>query len=241
VGQVCTLSWTPTPGGYALAMNRDERRTRARGLPPQRVLVRDLPVLMPTDPEGGGTWAAVNARGLGLALLNRYEESPSHDRGPFTSRGRLIREMAGTESPDTLEADLRAMSLEPYRPFTLAVVGRGEAPRVFDWDGRNVVASAVGEPGLVRASSGSDQLEAERARGELFRAAARGPGGLTPESLALLHRGHEPVRGPISICMHRNEAVTVSLSLITVDVNRISIFYVDGSPGETPGGALYLL
>jgi hypothetical protein len=219
-------------------MNRDERRTRARGLPPDRTRVRDVPVLMPTDPDAGGTWVAVNALGVSLALLNRYEESPQDPQGTFTSRGLLIREMAWVASPAELESELRSRPLATYRPFTLAVVSRRNSPRLFDWDGYRLLPSTVAEPGLVRASSGSDQVEAERVRGDLFRAAWSEVGGLTTADLERLHRSHMPRRGPISICMHRDEAMTVSLSLITVNEKLISIFYVDGSPGETAGGVL---
>lgn len=238
---MCTLSWAPLPGGYALAMNRDERRSRSRGLPPERTLVQTVPLLMPTDPDAGGTWVSVNARGMSLALLNRYEESPQDPAGTFTSRGLLIRDMAWMADPEEIRRELESRPLMSYRPFTLAGLARGGVPRLFDWDGRHLTGSAVTEPGLVRASSGSNQVEAERVRGALFQAAAAEPGGLTAARLERLHRSHLPQRGPVSICMHREEAVTVSLSLVTVIEKQISIFYVDGSPGETTGGVLHFL
>jgi hypothetical protein len=238
---VCTLSWTPLPGGYALAMNRDERPTRARGLPPVRSVVRDVPVLMPTDPDAGGTWVSVNGIGLSLALLNRYGESPRDPGATFTSRGLLIREMACFGNPSEVESDLKRRPLERYRPFTLVVMARGGRPQVFDWNGLRLAGSLVRRPGLVRASSGSDQAEAERVRGGLVRTAAAEQGGLTAATLERLHRSHFPEKGAISICMHRQEANTVSLSLITVNENDISIFYVDGPPGENAGGLLLQL
>jgi hypothetical protein len=222
-------------------MSRDERRTRARGLPPSLTLVRDIRALMPTDPEAGGTWVSVNQHGLTMALLNRYEESPRDPGGAFTSRGLLIREMGWMEGLEGVEGELRSRPLLRFRPFTLAGLARGGTPHLFDWDGHQLIRTVLSDPGLVRASSGSHQLDAERARGALFRAAAGEPGGLTAATLERLHRSHQPVRGPISICMHREEAMTVSLSLITVIEKKISIFYVDGSPGETAGGLLQSL
>ncbi len=222
-------------------MNRDERRTRARGLPPDQTLVQNVAVLMPTDPDGGGTWVSVNRHGMSMALLNRYEESPQDPRGTFTSRGLLIREIAWVAGPSELEAALRSRPLASYRPFTLAGVASGGVPQLYDWDGRRLTHSVVAEPGLVRASSGSNQVEAEQVRGELFRAAGAEAGGLTAASLGRLHRSHLPQKGPLSICMHREEAKTVSLSLITVNEKQISIFYLDGSPGETLDGLLHEL
>lgn len=196
---------------------------------------------MPTDPDGGGSWISVNAQGMSLALLNRYEESPQDLPGPFTSRGLLVRELAWAADQDTVARELGSMGLGTYRPFTLATIGPGRVPHLFDWDGSHLNRSAVTQPGLVRASSGSNQVEAERERGALFRAAAEGSGGLIVADLERLHRSHLPEKGPLSICMHREEAATVSLSLITVLDRSISILYVDGSPGETAGGTAYSL
>jgi len=232
------VSWAPVPGGYALAMNRDERRTRARGIPPTPQLVRRVLVLMPTDPEGGGSWVSVNQLRMSLALLNRYEESPQDPGGSFTSRGLLVRELAWATGPDEVARELESMPLGAYRPFTLACQALGGVPHLFDWDGRRLARTTVPEPGLVRASSGSHQAQAEQERGELFRAASREPGGLTATTLERLHRSHLPERGPISICMHREEAQSVSLSLITATEKTASIYYVDGPPGETPHGLL---
>lgn len=238
---MCTLSWTPVPGGYALAMNRDERRTRARGLPPAPLVVRDVPVLLPTDPDAGGSWVSVNRLGLSLALLNRFEESPHDPSGTFTSRGLLIRGLCWLASPDQVYQELGKLPLLSYRPFTLASLARGGLPHLYDWNGRVLGQTIIAQPGLIRASSGSDQLRAEQVRGALFRAAAEEPDGLTAAVLERLHRSHLPEKGPLSICMHREEAMTVSLSLVTVDDNIMSIFYVDGPPGETTGGVAHTL
>lgn len=235
---MCTLSWAPVPGGYALAMNRDERRSRARGIPPAPQLVHEVRVLMPIDPEGGGSWVSVNQLRMSLALLNRYEESPHDAGGTFTSRGLLVRQLAWATGPDEVGLALESMPLGPYRPFTLVCQSLNGVPHLFDWDRRALTRTMVSEPGLVRASSGSHQAEAEQVRGELFRAGSREPGGLTAAALERLHRGHLPERGPLSICMHREEAQSVSLSLITATEKTASIYYVDGPPGETQNGLL---
>lgn len=229
------------PGGYALAMNRDERRTRALGIPPSPQLVRTVPVLMPTDPDGGGSWVSVNRRGGSLALLNRWDESPQDPGGSFTSRGLLVRELAWAHGPDEIAGELESMALTGYRAFTLVSVAPGGVPHLYDWDGRRLGHATVLEAGLVRASSSSHQAEAERARAQLFRQVSHEPGGLSAKALERLHRSHLPESGPISICMHRKEAHTVSLSLITVTDRTKSIFYVDGSPGETQAGTAHFL
>jgi hypothetical protein len=232
---VCTLSWIPLPDGYAVAMNRDERRTRAPALPPAQVDAGGVPALMPIDGDAGGTWISVNDRGHTLALLNRWDESP-HDPGtPLVSRGLLVRDLAGLPGAGAVRTAIAGLPLTRYRPFTLVSVGLGGPPLLFEWNGQELSHAEVAEPGLVRTSSGSDQVGVERSRGALFRAASEAPGGLTPEVLVTLHRSHLPGKGPLSICMHRDEAVTVSFSLVTVSERQVLFRYVAGSPCETEG------
>jgi hypothetical protein len=230
---VCTLSWSRLSDGYAVAMNRDERRTRAPAIPPGLVDAGGVPALMPVDGDAGGTWISVNERGLALALLNRWDESP-HDAGtPFVSRGLLVRDLAGLSGSAAIRSALAGLPLARYRPFTLVSVALDGHPVLFEWNGQALTDGTVSEPGLVRTSSGSDQVGVERSRGALFRAAREAPAGLTPEVLTALHRSHLPEKGPLSICMHRDEAVTVSFSLITVSGGQVLFRYVAGSPCET--------
>ena len=232
---MCTLSWIPLPDGYAVAMNRDERRTRAPALPPGPVDAAGVPALMPVDGDAGGTWISVNHGAHTLALLNRWDESP-HDTGaPLVSRGLLVRELAGLPGSSAVRTALSRLPLSRYRPFTLVSVAPTEPPVLFEWNGQQLSQGSVAEPGLVRTSSGSDQAGVERSRGVLFRAASQVPGGLTPELLVVLHRSHLPERGQLSICMHRDEALTVSFSLITVSGGQVLFRYVSGSPCETEG------
>lgn len=230
---MCTLSWVPLPGGYALAMNRDELRTRARATPPTRRDLHGVPVLLPADGQAGGTWISANALGHSLALLNRWDEAPFDATGGFVSRGMLVLELAHLPGPRAVALTLAKKRLASYRPFTLASLVTDQPPWLFEWNGRMLEWARVTAPGLVRASSGSHQAEAERERGKLFREAEARPGRLTPEVLWDLHRSHLPERGPISICMHRDDAATVSASLITVSLKQISFRYLGRSPCES--------
>jgi hypothetical protein len=213
-------------------MNRDELRTRAPALPPSHHVLRGVTALLPTDGEAGGSWIAVNDFGHTLALLNRWDDTPHDVPGPFVSRGLLVRDLAPTAGPSEVYRALGGIQLQLYRPFSLVSVAIGEDPRLFEWNGQILERVTVAEPGLLRASSGSDQAGAERERGALFREAATRPGGLNEGVLWALHRSHLPEKGPLSICMHRYEAVTVSLSLIMVSPSVVRFRYVIGSPCE---------
>ena len=68
---MCTISLITRQNGYALAMNRDEQLTRVPGLPPAPKIINGSRVLSPSEP-GGGTWIALNVRGVTFALINWY-------------------------------------------------------------------------------------------------------------------------------------------------------------------------
>ncbi len=222
-------------------MNRDELRTRAPALPPSPRVQRGVTLLLPTDGEAGGSWITVNDFGHTLALLNRWDDTPHDVPGPFVSRGLLVVELAPTAGPAEVYRALGGIQLQLYRPFTLASVAPDEDPRLFEWNGRMLERVTVTEPGLLRASSGSDQAGAERERGALFGEARRRPEGLDEAVLWALHRSHLPEKGALSICMHRDEAVTVSLSLIMVSPSLVRFRYVAGSPCETRESEEFLL
>lgn len=238
---MCTLSWLPLPGGYAVAMNRDERPTRAPALPPTLAAPSGVPALFPIDGEAGGSWISVNSLGHTLALLNRFEDSPLDPGGAFVSRGLLLTELAGHSGSEMVERALAGMPLVSYRPFTLASISPASDPWLFEWNGRVLERARADQPGMLRTSSGRDQAGAERVRGALFREAAASRQGLTKEVLFALHRSHRPVCSALSICMHREEANTVSCSLITVSESKVLFSYVNGPPGEVSEASTYSL
>ena len=192
---MCTLSWVPQDGGYTLAFNRDERRTRVAGVPPSRTIRNGVPVLLPHDPDGGGSWISLNATGHTLALLNRYEDTPHDSAGEYQSRGELVSAMAGLAGSAEVAAGLEAVTLGSYRPFTLASVAREQAPKLFEWNGSELLVAQVSNAGLVRASSGSDQAAAESARGAVFLELGD---RLTGADLLALHRRHLPEASALS-------------------------------------------
>src|SRR5258708_4187482 len=85
---MCTVSFIARKNGYALAMNRDEKLTRAAGLPPKLRKVDGRAVLCPSEP-GGGTWIALNHSGATLALINWYSVG-AHVKIDAISRGEVV-------------------------------------------------------------------------------------------------------------------------------------------------------
>ena len=226
------MSWTLGGGGFELFCNRDELRTRAVALAPAASARNGVAYLAPTDGEAGGTWIAVNEHGLALCLVNRY---PALAGDGFVSRGRLVRELAGAPSAEEVARRLSRLESdsEPrYRPFTLLALETGFAPRVLAWDGRRVFAPSVDPVSPPIVSSSYDPAGVEAARRRLWEPVL-GAGEATPDDLLELHRSHRPRRGPLSPCMHRDDARTVSLTRVRVTAAAVDLSYAGGPPCRT--------
>ncbi|HTO72595.1 MAG TPA: NRDE family protein [Gemmatimonadales bacterium] len=228
------MSWLPGPGGYLLCFNRDESRTRGPGLPPSWREVRGLEILAPTDSDAGGSWIGVNAAGVALGLANRYGPKTPAPINPI-SRGLLVLQLLELATLGEVDAELGRAELKRYRPFTLIAAEPGAPAGLWSWSGTESTMSRIAEPGLLITSSAVDQEGAEAARRALFLDAARDP-GLSKEILIDLHRSHRPERGGHSICMHRTDACTVSLTTIEVTTDLVTIAHAPGSPCITPLG-----
>jgi transport and Golgi organization protein 2 len=227
---VCTLSFQLADAGYALWFSRDEQRSRTPARPPAMSRHGDTRVLAPQDPDGGGTWLSVNAHGVALALLNDYASPAAGD--DFDSRGTLVAALCGARGVREVAQQLGARALRRFRPFELAVFAPGQAVTRFAWNGR-LLAREAGASGPF-ASSAVAHAEARAARRARF---AELQASAEPDAHERFHREHAPARGPLSTCMHRADAKTVSLTRVRVTPGRVSMAYAAGSPCRSRFGA----
>lgn len=226
---MCTVTWSATSDGYLLFFNRDERRSRVEALPPRLESSGGSSWLAPRDAEAGGTWVAVNDRGLTVGLLNLYQaEAALPSREGKTSRGLLVRSLASSPDLEAAAAGLLAHDLTLFMPFTLVVASPTGEVRRFDWDGREAGEWRPASPPIV--SSGHDVVGATAARQRLFAGL-----GDKPDFADLLafHGSHEPAKGAYSPCMHRADAKTVSLTAVRVSRGAVEMAYAAGSPCRT--------
>ena len=230
---MCTLSWIPCLDGYVLVFSRDERRTRPKALPPSVRVIDGVSFLAPTDPEGGGTWVSSNSAGVTIALANRYHDTFAAEPARRESRGRLVLGLASALSVGEVEDRMNVTPLDRYDGFTLMALEPGMPARLFGWDGRALTASSRADAGLLIASSAKSEAAAIAARAEALHSLARAE-GWTRRTLLQAHAGHVPSAGTLSICMHRSDASTVSLTHIEVDAARVAMAYHDGQPCGAP-------
>jgi hypothetical protein len=232
---MCTLSWLRLANGYELFCNRDERHTRKTAAPPVIRETRGVRFIAPTDGDHGGTWLGVNEAGVSLCLLNRYEGAPSSPGGVMTedayrSRGLLLASLADSLTVAHAHARLSGADLSCYRPFTLAVLSPNEPALLVHWSGGQKTFDGAGDASVPLTSSSYRGAEVTASRKSLFRRMAEEAGAVTPSLLHNFHTSHEPARAAYSVCMHREDAATVSFSRVKVGDEAIEFSYQPAPP-----------
>lgn len=230
---MCTVSWLRHAGGYELFCNRDERHSRKPAAPPAVREARGVRFVAPTDGDHGGSWVGVNEAGLTLCLLNGYEVArTAATEGNYRSRGLLLTGLLDCLTVSQVGGRVLGADLSRYRPFTMAVLTPDEPALLVRWaDGRKSF-DAAGDAAMPLTSSSHRGDEVSAARRSLFRRMVDESGVVTPEFLREFHRSHEPERGAFSVCMHRDDAATVSFSHVKVDGRVIEFSYQPLSPCE---------
>ncbi len=227
---MCTVTWLRVDGGYELFCNRDERRSRLPAHAPEVRELRGVRFVAPADGNFGGTWIGVNECGLALCLLNRYDVEEADPLRQYTSRGTLVLDLMDAPDRAAVRGRLGATDLSRYQPFTLLALAPGEPATLARWSGRALNVEDDAELALPLVSSGFDPTGVSTWRRALLFDGDRTTSRLTPDRLAGFHHSHEPAAGPYSVCMHRDDAETVSYSRIRVCGDAVEFEYLPGAP-----------
>lgn len=234
---MCTVAFIPdVEGGYLLGHNRDELRSRARGLPPEPYERPGASFVAPRDPDGGGTWIGVNDSRMTLCLLNAAERDAGRLPAVPRSRGLLLWDVLELSDIDAIDAHLEQSrdQLRGIRAFHMvaAVPGARGAAAVsvyWTWDGE-ALGRETREGSAMYVSSSYDQVAVERERGAAWRRFRSEVD--RPDETALIRwlasEGETP--GPFTVCMDRPNAMTVSRTLVTATPHGVEMRYLDGAP-----------
>jgi hypothetical protein len=225
---MCTCSWIRTADGYDLMFNRDEQWSRQPALLPRLLVRNGARYLAPIDADAGGTWLGVNAFGLSIGLLNRYQDAaPLATHAPgvvYTSRGVLVRNLLDARTPAEVRERVESLELDRFQPFTLIVIAVAPPALMLEWNGMALTIDAAADAQNPLASSSFETGAALDYRRELWgRIVAARP---TTDAQRSFHASQEPGRAAYGPCMRRDDAHTVSFSWIRVRPNEITFEYV---------------
>jgi len=235
---MCTVTIVPkadasgasdASGAFRMACSRDEQHGRAPAHPPQQRDLAGVQTLMPIDPTSDGTWVGVNAHGLALTLLNYNLADPPIDRDQ--SRGSVIPQLLSASSVDgvvALAASIRAGRMMPFRLVACdgrsAMLWRSTEPieqaQVLPWSD---------EPMMWTSSGLGDHL-VEGPRRALFESCFGDDPTAHLAEQAAFHRHQWHGREHLSVCMSRDDARTVSYTLVDVDPTSVTMTYHPDRP-----------
>ena len=223
---MCTLTYLLTENGYELFFNRDEQHSRPLAKPPE--FNHDYKAIYPIDPQGHGTWIAVNQSGLTLALLNLYQNINHAAHNIFLSRGQLI--LSLLKSTKGIIDQLKSVDLSVYQPFQLCVFPENLTKhrnriKVYQWNGLKL---GEGDSQLPITSSGVDFKKVYKKRKKRFQQLVDENKPKTKQLMAF-HLSRE-AEGKHSVNMHRPDAKTVNISHIIVSQD-ITFHYIDNTLG----------
>ncbi len=230
---MCTVSWRTFAGGYSVHFNRDEQKLRPTAETPRVFKIDGVRVTMPIDPKGGGTWCSVNEYGAAVALLNYYQGK--HPKGRLISRGHLVKACSAFRTSSQVQGYLENSKLVKFAPFSLLSFSIGDCGstcvNMFRWNGKELLNVEQRSP-LISSAINYDEVHASRTA--LFNdVSTTSHEKVNDAVLFQLHSSHLPSRSSRSICMHREDAETVSYSHINVTDKKINFSYSDGSPCDT--------
>ena len=229
---MCTISWLYENHGYQVFFNRDEQVSRAKAKPPEPFSCdhQKSTYLMPIDPQGLGSWMGVTQNGVTVCLLNFYQGIIP--KGPLVSRGQLVKRLLEQSTLVRMLDTLSHVNVLSYAPFTLLLFSREQkAPYGVCWDGKtHLKRTEVKSP---FTSSGIDFPSVSQHRQDSYQTLLKQHQGTITASLLFdFHRSHLPSKSMNSVCMHREDAQTVSLSHVSVEQDKVVYTYWDGPPCE---------
>jgi hypothetical protein len=189
----------------------------------------------PRDSDSGGTWVGANTHGVAVAIANLFAGGEPVAPARKVSRGLLVHQLLDSPSPRQVAQRMGAIELAVYEPFTMVSLAPGRAPVILRWDRIQLSPVAPLGPVLLVTSAGGNR-DIERGRTRLFAA----EGGLSEQAIEALYRA-PPGGDSASICVHRTEVATVSLTRIDVSPQQVALTYTPGQPCTTPAAAPILL
>jgi hypothetical protein len=177
---------------------------------------------MPIDPTSGGTWIAANDAGLVFVVFNA-NHGTSAPAGAF-SRGTIIPTLVGCATVSRALDEAQRIRASRFAPFRLLIIDRNE---IVDCrpDGDHIRSrrSRLRGP-ILRTSSGLGDAVVVGPRRTLFQRTF-GHARNARAAQDQYHHHQWPGREAISVSMRRDDAATVSRTIVEVREGSVRLSY----------------
>ncbi len=218
---MCTVTWWRDAGHYEVFFNRDERKTRGVEQPPA-IREASSRLVSALDSDSGGTWLAVNGRGLTCGVLNHYvaDRKLGALTGPL-SRGRLPRMVLAMDDPSQEAFHLGGALLARLRPFHLLVWRPDGNDFRATWDGVELKLGALDMSDRPQTTSSFQSVKVCNARREAFQSL----GAEIDRKTLRAYHFTTAEDGAYGVRMNRPDAQSMSFSHIIVTPGTVTYRY----------------
>jgi hypothetical protein len=129
---MCTVTFIPSGNKYFFTSSRDELAGRPVAVFPRLYEINGHQILFPKDPQGGGSWIAVNQSGNAAVLLNGAMKTHQPEPAYRKSRGLVLLDLVANSG---LADAFEKTDFNGIEPFTVILFENNNLCSG-KWDGR---------------------------------------------------------------------------------------------------------
>ncbi len=221
---MCTVTFIPVKDHYFITSNRDEKHKRRQALPPEIYEENGMRVVYPKDADAGGSWIAMNEKGIAAVLLNgafeKHESSPPYRK----SRGVIFLEIINANFPVTY---FMKMDLNGIEPFTMIIFD--SELYEFRWTGITIHCTQLkkDQPYIWSSATLYNKTVVQK-REKWFRRFCNNNPNPTQQDILNFHRFTGDGDEQNDLNMNRDGLLsTVSITGITLQSGQFDIKYLD--------------
>lgn len=222
---MCTVSFVCSNDKIIITSNRDEKVIRPSAIPPKKHTVNGKYIIFPKDPKAGGTWYVVDENGTVLVLLNGADEKHKVQLPYRKSRGLIVLDVIGSNSPKEFWDEI---DLDNIEPFTLVLFQNNELFQL-RWNGIKKEAIVLdATKNHVWSSSTLYPKEVREKRSDWFFNFLERKTEISESDMLHFHKYTEEKNQENGLVINRNEELkTLSITQSVIEKNKVSIMYYD--------------
>lgn len=230
---MCTVTYIPQSqnSSFILTSNRDEKYFRPT-INPQKYMHGDMELVYPKDKKAGGSWIAINNKGVINCLLNGGTQAHQKQDYHTISRGNILIEFSF--SGQSAQDFFLNKELSYVEPFTIVSIEHSaricERLTEFIWDGNNKIISYP-DKNLPHIWSSvtlyhEDHRKIRKAWFELFYNEYAEK--ISPERILEFHSGNHTSDKTLNVVMERDGGLkTVSITQVLLSDFGVMMNYFD--------------
>lgn len=222
---MCTLTYLPTPTGFILTHNRDERMDRPTSKEFQQKQVGAQTLYYPEDLEAHGSWIAFSDKGIAACLLNGGSKTYKRKVPYRKSRGLVVLE---SFEYDTVHDFYKEYNFTGIEPFTLLIRSPKEFCKITHDEDETVIELLNPNVTHIWSSTTLYTKEVREKRKKWFEAWLAKKPALNPDNIRAFHNSAGDGDTENDLVMSRWGILkTLSITQVSIESESASLVYQD--------------